>query len=123
MGLIKKFIYFSLICMIISLSKSLIYEYNPLAVIMIFMTVCLMLIPVVMPRMFKRKKVYYTREPVPLNVRQEVYTRDGYRCVYCGSPRDLQIDHVIPLSKGGENDISNYQTLCKYCNQRKSAKL
>ena len=74
----------------------------------------------------KKRKLRYTtyvREPVPLNIRQAVYTRDGYRCVYCDSPLNLEIDHIIPLSKGGPNHIDNYQTLCKYCNRKKSAKI
>lgn len=45
---------------------------------------------------------------------------DGYRCVKCGSSEKLETDHVVPLSKGGENDFSNLQTLCHDCHEKKS---
>ena len=44
-------------------------------------------------------------------------------CNYCKTEDNLQIDHVIPVSKGGKNHISNYQILCGKCNNRKSNKL
>lgn len=48
-----------------------------------------------------------------------VFKSDGYKCVKCGSDSDLTIDHVLPVSKGGSNNISNLQTLCRSCNSSK----
>jgi len=41
------------------------------------------------------------------------------RCLCCNKKRKLTIDHVIPLSRGGGNYISNIQPLCKSCNSTK----
>jgi len=49
--------------------------------------------------------------------------RDGFRCMTClSSEPDLQIDHVVPVSKGGKNDLDNLQLLCRTCNAKKSDK-
>lgn len=64
------------------------------------------------------------RKPIPGHLRHKVFQRDGYRCVECGATNKettLEIDHIIPVSKGGTNDMSNLQTLCKACNRAKSA--
>jgi len=45
-----------------------------------------------------------------------------FRCVECGSEEKLTIDHIKPVSKGGTDDLSNLQILCKSCNSRKGAK-
>ena len=42
------------------------------------------------------------------------------QCMKCGSKDDLVIDHIIPLTKGGTNDILNIQILCKKCNEEKA---
>lgn len=52
--------------------------------------------------------------------RRVIHQQCGYRCVYCGSPRELRADHKIPYSKGGVTLIANGQTLCDQCNTRKS---
>lgn len=66
------------------------------------------------------------RIPIPLEVRKYVYNRDNYQCQSCRKniqETTLNIDHIIPLAKGGSNDMSNLQTLCFKCNQAKKANL
>lgn len=46
-----------------------------------------------------------------------------HRCAMCHKKRKLTQDHIIPLSKGGSNFISNIQPLCHSCNSKKGAKL
>ncbi|MDY7022511.1 MAG: HNH endonuclease [Cyanobacteriota bacterium] len=59
---------------------------------------------------------------IPPAVRKYVFERDHYHCQSCkktNQETELTIDHIIPLAKGGSNDISNLQTLCRSCNVRK----
>lgn len=52
---------------------------------------------------------------IPRGLRHEVFKRDNYRCVECGASKDdgatLHIDHIIPVSKGGTDELSNLQTV------------
>lgn len=60
--------------------------------------------------------------PKPRKLRHEVFKRDGYRCRECRASKDetsLEIDHILPVAKGGTNDIDNLQTLCCECNRMK----
>jgi 5-methylcytosine-specific restriction endonuclease McrA len=43
------------------------------------------------------------------------------QCAKCGSIVDLETDHIVPLHKGGKNDWSNLQSLCKACHAIKTA--
>lgn len=43
----------------------------------------------------------------------------GGVCVYCGEARPLTLDHKVPLSRGGRNDIANIVPACRSCNARK----
>lgn len=43
-------------------------------------------------------------------------------CIYCGSTEDLSFDHIIPLSKGGPDIISNQVLACRSCNSSKRDK-
>jgi 5-methylcytosine-specific restriction endonuclease McrA len=52
----------------------------------------------------------------------EVFARDGFRCAYCGENRELQVDHIVPIARGGTDALDNLQTLCRSCNQIKGAK-
>lgn len=55
-------------------------------------------------------------------MRFSIYKRDGYRCRMCGiSDRfaNLEVDHIIPISKGGKSTYDNLQTLCHRCNVQK----
>lgn len=63
------------------------------------------------------------RLKISASIRQRVLDRDGNKCKYCESDSDLQIDHIIPWSKGGAHGINNFQTLCGTCNRKKGAKL
>jgi 5-methylcytosine-specific restriction enzyme A len=55
-------------------------------------------------------------------VRQAVFARDGYQCVKCGEQAPLECDHIQAVARGGTNELSNLQTLCKRCNRKKWAK-
>ena len=64
-----------------------------------------------------------SREPIRENVRSEVWRRDQGRCVECGSNRNLEFDHIIPVAHGGATSARNLQLLCKPCNLRKGARI
>lgn len=51
--------------------------------------------------------------------RQNVFKRDAFSCQYCGTSKDLTLDHVMPRSKGGRSSWSNLVTACKRCNTKK----
>ena len=60
------------------------------------------------------------------SVRFEIFTRDAFTCQYCGKrPPDavLELDHIHPRSKGGDDDPLNLVTSCWECNRGKSAKV
>ena len=52
------------------------------------------------------------REPVGLSKRYQVLKRDGFKCQSCGvtsKERKLEIDHIIPVSSGGDSSMKNLQ--------------
>lgn len=51
--------------------------------------------------------------------RQNIFRRDGHKCQYCGTHKDLTLDHLIPRSKGGKSTWNNLLTACRRCNARK----
>lgn len=60
------------------------------------------------------------RAPIPRKDRVAVYTRDCFRCVWCGSDEQLTLDHIIPWSAGGSDEFDNLRTLCWACNEKRS---
>ena len=62
-------------------------------------------------------------------LREFIKTRDNHTCCTCGNSTNaepnllLEIDHIIPVSKGGLTEESNLQTLCWKCNRSKSNKI
>ena len=60
------------------------------------------------------------------SLRFEVFQRDNHTCQYCGRRVPdvvLEVDHLIPVAKGGTDDFDNLVTSCEECNRGKSAKL
>lgn len=68
---------------------------------------------------FRRKRVSKWE-----NLRSLVFIRDGHTCRYCGATdTPLHCDHVVPLSRGGSNEMSNLVAACQRCNLSKGSKL
>lgn len=51
--------------------------------------------------------------------RDNIFKRDGHKCIYCDYNKDLTIDHVYPRSRGGDNSWENLATCCTRCNSNK----
>ncbi len=64
-----------------------------------------------------------TREPIPEDVRHEVWRRDQGKCVRCGGVERLEFDHIVPVARGGSNTTRNVQLLCEMCNREKGARI
>ena len=65
------------------------------------------------------------RKPITKSVRFEVFKRDSFKCQYCGESAPdviLEVDHIVPVAEGGENDMMNLITSCKDCNRGKGKK-
>ena len=65
------------------------------------------------------------RKSIPKSVRFEVFKRDSFKCQYCGASAPdviLEVDHIVPVAEGGENDMMNLITSCKDCNRGKGKK-
>ena len=63
-------------------------------------------------------------DPVPTSLRYQVLAAGGQRCALCGitmDKRPLDVDHIIPRSKGGKTTFENLQVLCSKCNRSKGA--
>ncbi len=67
---------------------------------------------------------YQVRRPMPtLRLsRHSILARDKYTCQYCGSSRELTIDHVVPRWVGGPQTWENLVACCRRCNLKKADK-
>jgi diadenosine tetraphosphate (Ap4A) HIT family hydrolase/5-methylcytosine-specific restriction endonuclease McrA len=71
-------------------------------------------------RMWQHRKL--AEGYIPGTLRYEVLKRARFRCELCGISAEvkaLEVDHIVPRSKGGEDDIANFQALCYSCNAMK----
>jgi len=58
------------------------------------------------------------------SLREQAFERDDYTCGYCGGRgKSLECDHVIPIAKGGTNELGNLITACRGCNRKKRDKM
>ena len=61
-------------------------------------------------------------EPIPDSLRFLVLKAAGGRCQLCGisaKERPIDVDHIIPRSRGGKTELANLQALCSKCNRSK----
>lgn len=75
----------------------------------------------------KKGNVTYHKNPnhvkrvrVSDRLRMEIFKRDNFKCVICGATKDddlLEIDHIVPVCEGGNNDPENLRTTCRRCNK------
>ena len=77
----------------------------------------------------KQESKEYQRSKLTKDMRDSILRRDNYTCKKCGNSIYnepnllLEIDHIIPISKGGKTEPNNLQTLCWRCNRKKSDNL
>ena len=74
------------------------------------------------PEVVRLKKYIPSKRKRMVLTKRNVYLRDNFTCQYCGSTKDLTIDHVIPISNGGLNVFENLVTCCHRCNNKKGSK-
>ena len=68
-------------------------------------------------------KTYIRPARRPAFTRFNVFLRDQFECQYCGDPKDLTFDHVVPRSKGGRTTWENVVTACSPCNLLKGGRM
>ncbi len=73
-------------------------------------------VPLILRLVYLVRQIY--RKAVTWS-KKNVMVRDDFECVYCGTGNSLNIDHVIPRSRGGRNTFENTVTSCIDCNNRK----
>lgn len=71
------------------------------------------------PSVIKIKNYVHVPYKGVVLTRYNIFKRDGYQCQYCGTTKDLTLDHLIPRSKGGKSTWNNLVTACKKCNSKK----
>jgi len=76
-------------------------------------------IPLVMKLLKIIRMIYKNKVPFS---KRNVRVRDGFACMYCGASDKirLEIDHIIPVSRGGKSTFENCVASCKACNHKKS---
>jgi len=68
------------------------------------------------------KDTKYKRTKLNTKLRYSVLQRDGFACVLCGNTAQhalLEVDHILPVCRGGLSTLENLRTLCHLCNKGK----
>jgi hypothetical protein len=68
----------------------------------------------------RRKACRFTAMP---EVKKYIFTKYGKKCLCCGSIDKISLDHIIPVQKGGKDEVENLQPLCKSCNSKKNIQI
>lgn len=72
---------------------------------------------------YQRKRMFKWNIRKYYKLKNEVFERDKYTCQYCGAIGGiLEMDHIIPFSKGGPDELNNLATACRKCNRKKKDK-
>lgn len=53
---------------------------------------------------------------------QSLKERDGDGCVYCGGDERMAVNHMVPITQGGTDDVDNLGNACRFCNSRKAGR-
>jgi len=78
------------------------------------------------PRIVHLRRYARHRRATVRLTRRNLMIRDGFKCQYCGRHRpvrELDIDHVVPRSRSGEDSWTNLVTACQPCNRRKGRRM
>jgi len=70
-----------------------------------------------------RARLYGVVDSLTLEDWGEILNQTDWKCAMCGSDSEIEIEHMIPLSRGGGNTKENVCVLCADCNGRKGAKM
>ena len=78
------------------------------------------------PKINKKIKKFRTEEE--LKTKEYIWWLFSMRnkrrfCQICGSKEKLECDHIIPITRGGQNIVKNLQLLCRSCNAKKGTKI
>ncbi len=92
----------------------------------------LIMVDTVLMTTTQRKRLHSPHQPVGRWIRVDkrlaVYLRDGFRCLCCdrdlhgADPREVTLDHVVPVCQGGSNEEGNVYTCCLSCNSARADK-
>lgn len=69
--------------------------------------------------LLKKQGYKFSKSRPHLKIRFEIFKRDDFKCVYCGRSSQevvLEVDHINPVSSGGDASYDNLATACKECN-------
>lgn len=81
---------------------------------------------VYLPSVIRLRTYRRTPHRRPQATRRNIFRRDGMQCMYCGAHAPkvvLELEHILPKSRGGRDDWDNLVASCHSCNQKKGDRL